>query len=332
MIKQIIRKIFTIKSLILKILLLLILIIGSFATFQYKIQTQTLNEMFQPENSPNKEATEYFIKAMSMAAYIERLHNFVDYDNLLMKPFLNKMNEEYEKGKSLLPKNSAEDIFWYVILYRGIYGIGVLTSNNDDSLDFQKNLKTEDEYKKYYEDILEKINRFANDDFSYNAPLVIDTKIKVINSLILEHFNLINNLIGNKRKFNLIQDKRYLEDINSVYLIYNKYAQKYLPLVSDKSKNPLIDNKYFEIRFLTSISVVETEQTNKLNCLSQNYQILLDKIKDLRNFSSDLQIEDNARLEYIFKKSIWVKFIINEIKECNNLKKDTEEVLKYLKN
>lgn len=101
MIKQIVRKIFQIKSLKLRIFILTTLLIGSLSVFQYEIQTKTIEEMFQPQLSSNPEATKHFINALGVAAYIERLHNFVDYDSFLMKPLLNKMNKDYEKRKIL---------------------------------------------------------------------------------------------------------------------------------------------------------------------------------------------------------------------------------------
>lgn len=174
MVKQVVRRIFQIKSLKLRIFILVTLFIGSLAIFQYEIQTRTIKDMFQPQLSSNPEATEHFINAMGVASYIERLHNFVNYDSFLMKPLLYKMNKDYDKGKSLLPENSVEDVFWYMLLYRKIYGIGVMTSNNDISLDYEKKLKTEEEYKKYYEDILDKITRFSTLDFKYDTSLITD--------------------------------------------------------------------------------------------------------------------------------------------------------------
>lgn len=137
-----------IKSLKIKIVLILfVLLILGFSS-HYKIQIKALKEMYEPYNFPYPQATEHFIKAMSMATYIHRLHTIVDYDNPIMKPFLNQLNEEYEKGKSLLPKESAEDVYWYVIVYRQIYGIGGVPDRRDMSLSFKENLKTKEDFKK----------------------------------------------------------------------------------------------------------------------------------------------------------------------------------------
>jgi len=112
-------------------LVVLILILLQFA---FGILKSTYIE-FPLDKSPNPKASEHFVNAMQYKLMINKLHGIVDYDNVLMKPFLNKMNEEYEKGKALLPHNSAEDVYWYVILYRGIHGIGGIPDDYDTNND-----------------------------------------------------------------------------------------------------------------------------------------------------------------------------------------------------
>ncbi|MCT7910132.1 hypothetical protein N5915_11240 [Arcobacter lacus] len=93
------------------IILILVLSIPLSYVFQYVVNVTLISKNeFSLDKSPNPQATEHFIKAMEYKNYILNLHRFVDYDNFLMKPLLTKMNEEYEKGKSLLPKTSAEDV------------------------------------------------------------------------------------------------------------------------------------------------------------------------------------------------------------------------------
>lgn len=94
------------------IILILVLLIPLSYIFQYAVNVNLISKNeFPLEKSPNPEATKHFINAMEYRNYISHIHNFIDYDNFLMKLLLTKMNEEYEKGKSLLPKNSAEDVY-----------------------------------------------------------------------------------------------------------------------------------------------------------------------------------------------------------------------------
>ncbi len=111
---------------------------------------------FPLDKSPNPEASKHFINAMEHKTKIANLHKFVDYDNFLMKPFLDDLYSEYEKGKALLPKDSAEDVYWYVILFRGIHGIGGYPERKDMSIAY-KNIYSEEEDKKHYEERVTKI-------------------------------------------------------------------------------------------------------------------------------------------------------------------------------
>lgn len=326
MVKQLVRKIFQIKNLKLRIFILVTLVLGSLAIFQYEIQTKTIKEMFQPQLSSNLEATEYFINAMGVASYIERLHNFVNYDSFLMKPLLYKMNKDYEKGKSLLPENSAEDVFWYMVLYRKIYGIGVATSNNDNSLSYDKDFKTEEDYKKYYEDILNRITRLGTFDFKYETPMITDNKLQIMNNLVEEYLNLVYKFMYDyfEKKSNLILDKRYLEDINSVYNLYKHY------LINNDDKR-VIDNKYFEIRILSYLLSIDMNQTLKIDCQNPKYKELFKNITDIENVSINLEPEYYSKeLEYIFRKTSWLKNLVKSLNNCDSLKEEVSQVLKIL--
>lgn len=342
MVKQVVRKIFQIKSLKLRIFILVTLLIGSLAIFQYEIQTKTIKDMFQPQLSSNPEATEHFINAMGVASYIERLHNFVNYDSFLMKPLLYKMNKDYEKGKSLLPENSAEDVFWYMLLYRKIYGIGVMTSNNDISLDYEKKLKTEEEYKKYYEDILYKITRFSTLEFKYDTSLITDNKLQVMNNLLEEYLSLVGKFMNNyfEKKSKLILDKKYLEDINNVYLKYKQYSEEYLSshhinqiksLTNNEIENILFD-KYLKITLLSFSLNIDMNQTLKVNCQNEKYQELFKNIKDTENLRINLKVQDNSKIEYIFEKSFWLNNLLKTLTNCSKLKEEINEILLYFKN
>ncbi|WP_151950632.1 hypothetical protein [Aliarcobacter butzleri] len=327
MVKQIVRKIFQIKNIKLRIFILIILFIGSLAIFQYEIQTKTIKEMFQPQLSPNPEATEHFIDAMGVASYIERLHNFLNYDSFLMKPLLYKMNKDYEKGKSLLPETSAEDVFWYMLLYRKIYGIGAMTSNNDNSLRYDKDFKTEEDYKKYYEDILNKITRLGTLDFKYNTLLIKDNKLRMMNMLLTEYLDLVNRFIYDyliEKKSNLILEKKYLDDINSVYNLYKHY------LINNDDKR-LIDNKYFEITILSYLLNIDKYQTLKVDCQNSKYKELFKGIRDIENLRINLEVEyDKPLLSYIFRKTSWLKNLVKSLNNCDSLKEEVFEVLKIL--
>ena len=278
-----------------------------------------LSNEFPLDKSPNPQATEHFIKAMEYRNYISHLHNFIDYDNYLMKPLLTKMNEEYEKGKSLLPETSAEDVYWYVILYRGIYGIGGIPDRRDMSMAFKTTL-TKEEYKKHYEEIVDKIKRFAINDFNYDVPRVTEYKfdfmIDVLNEVSLSARGKLENY-ENEEKY----DEEHLRNLIYIYPIYKKFSNRYLPLAKQKlSKEFYI---YNEIRILYEIIIIDAFQNNNksLNCSDIKNKILLDRLKEL-----SMSKDKDEDLKYIFDGNGWVLAIIKKLIYCPNLKKQADEI------
>ena len=68
------------------IILILVLSIPISYVFQYVVNVTLISKNeFPLEKSPNPQATEHFIKAMEYRNYISHIHNFIDYDNFLMK-------------------------------------------------------------------------------------------------------------------------------------------------------------------------------------------------------------------------------------------------------
>lgn len=104
------------------------------------IQTNhSLQKDYTHEMTKNSQSTQEFIKAMKYKIYISKLHKYVSYDNFLMKPFFQKMDYHFNKGKENLPKESIDDIIWWCLLYDEIYG---LVYNDDKSMQYT-NLNSE---------------------------------------------------------------------------------------------------------------------------------------------------------------------------------------------
>lgn len=171
---------------------------------------------FPLDKSPNPKASEHFVNAMQYKLMINKLHGIVDYDNVLMKPFLNKMNEEYEKGKALLPHNSAEDVYWYVILYRGIHGIGGIPDDYDMSMAY-KSILSKEEYAEHYQEIINKIRRLATDDFNFDVPRITQYKYEFMVNLVDEIKSTLNQIINEDEK--ALQNEDYLKDLIDIYIL-----------------------------------------------------------------------------------------------------------------
>lgn len=191
-----------------------IIIIGVILQFAFTILKSPYLE-FSLERSSNPKASEHFINAMQYKFMINTVHKIVDYDNFLMKPLLNKMNEEYEKGKKLLPENSAEDVYWYVALYRGIHGIGGIPDKYDMSMAY-KNIFTKEEYEIHYKEIVNKIKRLATDDFIFDVPRVNQYKYEFMVNLVDEIKSTLNKITNEDKK--ALQNEDYLKDLINIYI------------------------------------------------------------------------------------------------------------------
>ena len=306
------------------IILILVLSIPISYVFQYVVNVTLISKNeFPLEKSPNPQATEHFIKSMEYKNYILNLHRFVDYDNFLMRPLFNKMNEEYEKGKSLLPKTSAEDVYWYVILYRGIYGIGGIPDDYDMSISFETTLTKED-YKKHYEEIVDKIKRFAINDFNYDVPRVTNYKFEFMSDLVNEY----DKTVGLLSKEFFVSNK-YIKDLNDIYRYYKQFRDKYLPLANKQDKNNLVAVHDEILFFLKFITYTEYIQTHYINCSDEKYILLLTKMKELKNLKTKEKQMLDDYLENVFTKSIWLYQLTLILEKCPNLEKEAKEVLRY---
>ena len=301
------------------ILILVILIfLGYISTFS-KSTTSMLSNEFPLDKSPNPQATEHFIKAMEYRNYISHIHNFIDYDNFLMRPLFNKMNEEYEKGKSLLPKTSAEDVYWYVILYRGIYGIGGIPDDYDMSMAYKTTLTKED-YKKHYEEIVDKVKRFAINDFNYDVPRVTEYKFDFMDNLLTElSISSVSKLENGFQQAKY--DEEHLKNLIYIYPLYKDFSNKYMPLSKQNLSKEFFIHK--KIMFLYRIITLDIFQNNNksLNCSDIRNKILLDELKEL-----SISKDKHEFFKTIFEDNIWVFDIIKNLKLCPNLKKQADEI------
>lgn len=303
-------------------LVVLILILLQFA---FGILKSTYIE-FPLDKSPNPKASEHFVNAMQYKLMINKLHGIVDYDNVLMKPFLNKMKEEYEKGKALLPHNSAEDVYWYVILYRGIHGIGGIPDDYDMSMAY-KSILSKEEYAEHYQEIINKIRRLATDDFNFDVPRITQYKYEFMVNLVDEVLLIIDSL--KKIDEQIFLNQYYEKDIRDIYAYYIDFSQKYLQYANKQNEN-LVDFITNRIRLNEYILSFKIHQTRKANCDAQEYINLIENIKLLKQMSLKPEYKNQTfYYENIFNSIMIYESMIIADKYCPNLKEESVEVLKY---
>jgi len=118
---------------------------------------QGAREFYHLEKSENKAASEAFMEAQAYMGEIEELHAYFDYDSVIMKPLIAGMNKAFLRGKALLPKDSIEDILWWVFTYTDIYALKV-PPRNDNSLAYDK--LPPKAFAKVHDEVYEMIKRF----------------------------------------------------------------------------------------------------------------------------------------------------------------------------
>jgi hypothetical protein len=202
----------------------------------------------------------------------------MDYDNPLIKPFLDAVDIEYQKGVELLPKDSAEDVYWYVMLYRDIYGIGGIPHKRDMSLSYEKNLNTKEDLEKHYQFIFNKIQRLAEDNFDFDVPRITQYKFEVMADLINE-LSTVSAKMGRKGYLKNSYEK-YIHSKQQVEEYYTDFSNKYLALANKTNLN-----KFFYIENLLGVQksiLFNMSHVEKLTCQDKQIVVVLDTMEKLQ--------------------------------------------------
>ncbi|WP_044417947.1 hypothetical protein [Halarcobacter anaerophilus] len=281
---------------------------------------------FPLEKSPNPKASEHFVNAMQYKFMIISIHRLVDYDNFLMTPFLNKMKEEYEKGKELLPKDSAEDVYWYVILFRGIHGIGGIPDDYDMSLAYE-NILSKEEYKQHYIEIVNKIKRLATNDFNFDVPRITQYKYEFMVNLVDEVMAILIDEYKSSKEIFLNKD--YKEGFKSTYKYYKNFSNKYLPQANKQNKNKVVDI-YMKLHLSSYVLSFKIHQTRKANCDNIEYRNMINNLKILKQMSLNPKYKNQTfYYENIFNNlMIYEKMKVLKV-YCPKLKNEAIEISKY---
>lgn len=318
-----------------RILILVLVLFFALISIQYKAQHNTLIEMYNTTKSENKEATNYFIKSMGMMLYIERLHYLVNYDNLLMKPLFILKDKYYKKGKSLLSKDSSEDVFWWMMINRGIYGITIDNILKDQSLDPVK-IMSPKEYKKFNEKVYLMLIRYLdlNNDFNKNIMEINKYKLLMASDLLNHYYRMYRFQYKKGKKSRGrqgLENKEHLINLINLYNMFIKYSKQYSKDTFNKDKT-YINNNFTKVRLLSRIYYtkqfqLKTKIIGKEDCENKNSLALLNSIKNLYPYR-DVKYE--SLRDTIFKYWIVDRVVQMLNKSCDNLKEESKEVLELI--
>ena len=193
-------------------------------------------EFYPLEKSENRAASEAFIEAQVYMAHIEKLHAYFDYDSIVMKPFMSRMNEAFERGKSLLPEDSIEDILWWVFTYRHMYGL-VVPPRNDNSIAYDR--LPPDAFAKVHDKVYEMIKRFPKGKLTFPTERFVKYRFQAYQTLV-DFYSGQYSLRYNPKDGDTLKqfrmDNKASQRLKKILKEYSVVKQKYLKDVGKGSE------------------------------------------------------------------------------------------------
>lgn len=296
---------------------------------------QEVFEMYPIKYSQNKEASTEFLKAMEYRIYIKELHPYFDYDSFVMKPLLNKMNDHFKQGKVLLSKNSVEDIVWWVLFYKDIYGL-VVPPRNDNSLAYE-NLPPK-EFVKVHDEVYEMIERYPFGEVYFDLDEIKKFRFQAM-AILVEFFSgeYTDRYNGKTEKE---KAQEYAKDMGSKTKLLTTI--KNYELVKNKYLNISAFYKQMHLHYIADIVGISSELILKEIYQNKNLQLPKEicfsqeayRIQENTQFLLDATEADKHQAKIIFTDLFDVNHTNNVAmfmmlaKKCDNLNPTMRNIAK----
>ena len=286
-----------------------------------------LRELYPLEKSANKAATNAFIKAQVYSADIATLHPYFDYDSIVMKPLISRMEENMQKGTSLLPKESIEDILWWVFTYTDIHALKV-PPREDRSLDYKKLPPIE--FAKIHDKVYEMIERFPEGELYFDFERMKKFQFQAYNTLVDFFAGQYMHKYKGKRKeqiINFSKDKKIKKRLKKILKMYPIVKEKYLKYLGKgrDAYNKAVVNYTINMHNIASSLLTREFFANhntfsKNLCTSNEVNILLEKGGELLTLMDTNKRYKEEIFHFAFdKKKKGVLFTYSDIvKKCPN--------------
>ncbi|MBL4730795.1 MAG: hypothetical protein JKY28_05455 [Sulfurimonas sp.] len=268
---------------------LLVMSIYIFITTWQSSTYKEVHNMYPLEKSANKEASEEFLKAMEYRIYIKQLHPFFDYDSFIMSPLLEKLDYHFKKGKALLPKESVEDVVWWVLFYKEIHGL-LVPPRNDNSLAYE-NLPYK-EFKKVHDEVYEMIMRYSDGEVHFKIDEIKSFRFKAMAILVgfyyKEFSNRYSGNTGGEKQDNANRDIEALELLSNIKDSYSMIYTKYIGASKDREamqRSFLADSIYINADLIAKYTFINNTQVLPSRiCYSEGVQFILHNIDELISY------------------------------------------------
>ena len=306
-----------------------------FTTWQERTYKE-VHTMYPIEKSKNPEASEEFLKAMEYRIYIKELHPYFDYDSFVMAPLLMKMNYHFKKGVKLLPKDSVEDIVWWTLFYKEIYGL-LVPPRNDNSMAYE-NLPPK-EFAKVHDAIYRMIMRYPEGKVYFDIPEIRQFRFKVMAILVGFYIDRCTRRYeGKDQRSRAIQAANDIELYKHLNKILNKYKLAYHKFSQDVRNREFMQNEYFsDIIYIYTETIMNytfIHKTQKLPaniCNSDDSKLIIQYSNKLIGYIEDEKDMQSKRIyESLFKEN-HTSFVPDIFKllnyRCPNLQPDISQLV-----
>jgi len=317
---------------------LIALVVMSTYIFITTWQSTTYKEvhtMYPLEKSKNPQASEEFLKAMEYRIYIKELHPFFDYDSFIMAPLLEKLDYHFQRGKALLPKDSVEDIVWWTLFYKEIYGL-LVPPRNDNSLAYE-NLPYQ-EFGKVHDEVYEMIMRYPDGEVYFKIDEIKSFRFKAMAILVEFYYGKYSRKYNSKIQKEKAQEyandlvsKQRLKKVLQYYIITKKkyldisshYKKMYLHYVSDIvsiSSSIVLKEIYQDKNLQLQKKICHSQEA----IIIQKYtQLLLDSLQ-INNHQTKIIFTDVFDVEHTNNVAMFMMLA----NKCHNLNPAMKEIAK----
>jgi len=215
-----------------------------------------VHTMYPLEKSKNPKASEEFLKAMEYRIYIKELHPFFDYDSFVISALLKKMDYHFKRGQALLPKDSVEDIVWWTLFYKEIYGL-LVPPRNDNSMAYE-NLPPK-EFAKVHDAVYRMIMRYPEGKVYFDIPEIKRFRFKTMAILVGFYYKEYSlRYEGQSMVDKAKQANKDIQSVDNLKKIQEKYRLAYKKFITNSSNKIFIKNYYMADQiYITSELIVK---------------------------------------------------------------------------
>lgn len=294
-----------------------------------------VRSMYPIEKSKNPEASKEFLEAMEYRIYIKELHPFFDYDSFIMAPLLSRLNKHFQKGKALLPHDSVEDIVWWVLFYKEIYGL-LAPPRNDNSLAFEK--LPPEKFAQVQEQVYTMIERYPYGKVYFDIDEIKKFRFKTMAVLVSFFYKKYGRKYDEKsRAKREIIEHKDPEATERLAVAEKNYEFTYTHFFEESSNKAFMEREYQSDRIYMAADLIvkytflnNTQELPYRICYSEDVTFIIEHTAGLIDFVTQNSSLQAHNIKYLlFKRGVTnVPELLKLLKyKCKNLEPEISDIV-----